>query len=551
MPEFVKTFGTARLAVLGGTILAVAGLFFYLFASMTKPAMSLLFAGLDPRDSAEIVARLETLNVPFEIEGDGTTILVPEDRALRLRMDMAADGLPAGGSVGYEIFDNTDALGASNFLQNVNRLRALEGELARTIRSLDVIEQARVHLVIPERELFARERAQPSASIVIRPRGNRIAPEQVAAIQNLVASAVSGLVPSRVSVVDEKGQLLGGGEGATDGTGSSAYDNRTAALEERMRSQIETIVSSIVGPGRARVQVFADIDYNRSTRETVRFDPEGQVVRSTSTQSSDTTTTEGGAEGGGAVSVSTDLPDAEGGDAGGPSDSATATTETTNYEISSTRETVMIEGGLIRRLSVAVVVDGSYTTAEDGTRTYAPRSEDEMAKITALVRSAIGYDEKRGDTLEVANLAFAQEEPTELPPEEEAPFLGLGPAETMKLVEIGVLAGLTILAIFLVFRPMISRLLAPVAGGGAAGMAALTGPGTAPQLAAPGQSASFGDAGGGAMALPAPSKSEAMIDIARINGQVKESSVKKVGEIINQHPEEAVSIMRQWLHDAS
>lgn len=551
MPEFVKSFGTARLAVLGGTILAVAGLFFYLFASMTKPAMSLLFAGLDPRDSAGIVARLETLNVPFEIEGDGTTILVPEDRALRLRMDLAADGLPAGGSVGYEIFDNTDALGASNFLQNVNRLRALEGELARTIRSLDVIENARVHLVIPERELFARERAQPSASIVIRPRGNRIAPEQVAAIQNLVASAVSGLVPTRVSVVDEKGQLLGGGEGAADATGMGAYDSRTSALEERMRSQIEGIVTSIVGPGRARVQVFADIDYNRSTRETVRFDPEGQVVRSTSTQSSDTTTTEGGAAGGGAVSVSTDLPDAEGGDAAGPSDSATATTETTNYEISSTRETVMVEGGLIRRLSVAVVVDGSYTTAADGTRTYAPRSEEEMAKITALVRSAIGYDEKRGDTLEVANLAFAQEEPSELPPPEEEPFLGLGPAETMKLVEMGVLAGLTILAIFLVFRPMISRLLAPVAAGSAPGMPALAGPGVAPQLAAPGQSSAGMMAGGGTMALPAPGQSEAMIDIARINGQVKESSVKKVGEIITQHPEEAVSIMRQWLHDAS
>ncbi len=549
MPEFVKSFGTARLAVLGGVVLAVAGIFFYLFASITKPAMSLLFAGLDPRDSAEIVARLETLGVPFELEGDGTTILVPEDKALRLRMDLAGAGLPAGGSVGYEIFDDTDALGASNFLQNVNRLRALEGELARTIRSLDAIDQARVHLVIPERELFARERAEPTASIVLRPRGNRISPEQVAAIQNLVASAVSGLTPARVSVVDEKGQLLAGGQGTDDASGSAAYDARTSAVEERMRAQVETIVSSIVGPGRARVQVFADIDYNRSTRETVRFDPEGQVVRSTSTQSSDTTSSDGAS--GGAVSVSTDLPDAEGGDASAPTDNASATTETTNYEISSTRETQMIEGGVIRRISVAVVVDGSYTTAEDGTRTYAPRSEDEMAKITALVRSAVGYDDKRGDTLEVANLPFAQEEAFELPPAEEEPFLGLGPAETMKLVELAVLAVLTIMGIFLVFRPMISRLLAPVTMHAGTGTPMLTGPGAQPQLAGPGQAEAMAASGGGTMALPAPSRPESMIDIDRINGQVKESSVKKVGEIVGRHPEEAVSIMRQWLHESA
>ena len=539
-----------RLAAIAGVTLAAAGLLFWLATQATKEPMGLLFSGLDPRDSAAIVERLDAANVPYEIKGDGSTILVPQDRALRLRMQMAGEGLPAGGGVGYEIFDKQDALGVTSFQQNVNKLRALEGELARTIRSLDRIEQARVHLVIPERKLFNDAAAQPTASIVIRARG-AIAPEQVQAVQHLVASAVEGLTPNRVSVVDEKGQLLAGGDGDTSTASvQAALDGRKASYEERVRRQVEGIVASIVGPGRARVEVNADLDSNRRVRESVKYDPDGQVIRSTTSRTSNAdATNQAGTD---AVSVSSNLPGEDDPAAGGTDTSREVnaqTDETTNYEISSEKVTETQDGGAVKRLSVAVAVDGVWTTSAEGARSYQARSDEDMQKIEALVRSTIGFDETRGDTLQVVNVQFAQEEAQALTPEEE-PFLGLGMPEIMKLIELAVLVIVALLAILLVFRPLISRLLAPI--NVAPGMPQLAGPAGAAlgSAAAAGMPAIAGQAG--MTALPAPrGEIEQMIDIAQVDGQVSASSVKKVGEIVVKHPEEAVSIMRQWLHESA
>lgn len=543
-----------RLAAIAGVTLAAAALLFWLATQATQTPMGLLFSGLDPRDSASVVERLEAAGVPYEIKGDGSTIMVPEDQALRLRMTMAGDGLPAGGGVGYEIFDQQDALGVTSFQQNVNKLRALEGELARTIRSLDRIEQARVHLVIPERQLFTSDAAQPTASIVIRARGGRLAPEVVQAIQHLVASAVEGLSPQRVSVVDEKGELLAGAEGEDSPSAmQSALAAREAAYEDRIRQQVESIVASIVGPGRARVEVAADLDFNRRTVESTKFDPDGQVVRSTQTKSQNADATN--AEGADAVSVATQLPDGQQQPAGGTDQSRETnaqTDETTNYEISSVKSTEIQEGGTLKRLSVAVAVDGTWTKSGEGAMSYQARSDDDMKKIEALVRSAIGFDDKRGDALQVVNVQFAQEVASELGPAEEEPFLGLSKADIMKLVELGVMALIALLAIFLVFRPLISRLLSPITVNGA--VPQLAGPGV-PQLAAAGggQAALPSSGGGAQLSLPPPAQGEAqrMIDMAQIDGQVSANSIKKVGEIVNRHPEEAVSIMRQWLHESA
>ncbi|BCW88483.1 Flagellar M-ring protein [Alphaproteobacteria bacterium SO-S41] len=539
-----------RLAAIAGVTLAAAALLFWLATQATKTPMGLLFSGLDPRDSAAVVERLDAANVPYELKGDGTTILVPQDQALKLRMTMASAGLPAGGGVGYEIFDNQDALGVTSFQQNVNRLRALEGELARTIRSLDRIEQARVHLVIPERKLFTDAAAQPTASIVIRTRGGRLAPEQVQAIQNLVAGAVEGLTVQRVSVVDEKGELLAGGEGDNSTAATqSALDARKASYEERIRRQVESIVASVVGVGQTRVEVSADLDFNRRIREKTTYDPDGQVVRSTSTRSSNADATN--SEGANAVSVATNLPSEQDPAAADGQDKSrevnTQSDETTNYEISSTKETETQEGGAVKRLSVAVAVDGVWTTSSEGARTYAPRSDDDMKKIESLVRSAVGFDEKRGDALQVVNVQFAQEDAQTLTPEEE-PFLGLEKSDIMKLIELAVMIVIALLAILLVFRPLMARLLSPISFNGGTpqlagpGMAALNPPGS-PALPAP---------DGSFPALPVPrGDAEKMIDIARVDGQVSASSVKKVGEIVHKHPEEAVSIMRQWLHESA
>jgi len=245
--EFLKTLGPARLAAMAVVTALLVGFFGFIIMRATQPVMAPLYSDLSVQDSASIVKELEAGAVPYELRQDGAQILVPKETLLRLRMKLAEKGIPAGGSVGYEIFDKSDALGTTSFVQNINHLRALEGELARTIRAIDRVQAARVHLVIPERQLFQREKAMPSASIVLKLRGTLEA-QQIRSIQHLVASAVEGLKPFRVSIVDEKGTLLGGGqEEDPQGTVAASLQERTAGYERRMETQIESIVGSIVG----------------------------------------------------------------------------------------------------------------------------------------------------------------------------------------------------------------------------------------------------------------------------------------------------------------
>src|SRR3954464_15349456 len=216
---------------------ALTSFFGFVILRITTPQLTTLFTELSLEDSSAIIKDLERQAIPYELRNDGAAIMVPKDKVTRLRMKLAEGGLPRGGGVGYEIFDKSDALGTTSFVQNINHLRALEGELARTIRGIDRVQSARVHLVLPERPLFSRETPEPSASIVVRVRG-ALEPAQIRAIRHLVASAVNGLKPQRVSIVDEAGQLLADGSG--DSSNDSAIgDERRSAFEKRMRSQIE------------------------------------------------------------------------------------------------------------------------------------------------------------------------------------------------------------------------------------------------------------------------------------------------------------------------
>src|SRR5215467_10420195 len=259
----------------------LVGFFAFLILRVTAPQMTALFTDLTFEDSAAIVKDLERQAIPYELKNDGAIVLVPKDRVPRLRMKLAEAGLPKGGGVGYEIFDKSDVLGATSFVQNINHLRALEGELARTIKGMDRVQAARVHLVLPERPLFSRDKVEPTASIVLKVRGT-LEQQQVRAIRHLVARAVNGLKPQRVSVIDEAGRLLADGNGDDFGGGSTA-DERKAQAENRMRQNVEAIVTSVVGPGRAQVRVNIDFDFNRVTQTTDRFDPESRVVRSSQT----------------------------------------------------------------------------------------------------------------------------------------------------------------------------------------------------------------------------------------------------------------------------
>ena len=268
---------------MGAVTIALVGFFAFVILRVTSPQMTPLFTDLNYDDSAAIVKELERQGVPYELRNDGNIVMVPHDRVARLRMALAGNGLPKGGGVGYEIFDKSDVLGTTSFVQNVNNLRALEGELSRTIRALDRVQAARVHLVMPERPLFSRDKVEPSASIVLKVRGT-LEPQQVRAIRHLVASAVNGLKPQRVSIVDEAGHLLADGASDDANGGEVTADERRMAFEKRLREQIEAIVSSVVGPGRARVEVSADFDFNRITQTSDKYDPEGRVVRSSQTR---------------------------------------------------------------------------------------------------------------------------------------------------------------------------------------------------------------------------------------------------------------------------
>jgi flagellar M-ring protein FliF len=532
--SFLKGLGASRLMAMVAVTAALIGFFAFVIMRVTTPQMTTLFTDLSIEDSSAVIKDLERQAIPFEIRNDGAVIMVPKDKVTRLRMKLAEGGLPKGGGVGYEIFDKSDALGTTSFVQNINHLRALEGELARTIRAIDRVQAARVHLVLPERPLFSREMPEPSASIVVRVRGT-LEPQQIRAIRHLVASAVNGLKPQRVSIVDEAGQLLA--DGASGATDNAIGDERRAGFEKRMRNEIEAIVSSVVGAGRARVQLSADFDYNKITQTSDRFDPEGRVLRSSQTREESSAT----AENSGQVTVGNELPGNLAQNNGAPvaRDQSKKTEETNNYEISRTTKTEVTEAGRVNRISVAVLVDGSYSKNEKGEMVYQDRSKDQLDRIASLVRSAIGFDQKRGDQVEVVNLRFA-EAPVVAPLVEPAGLLGMlqfTKDDVMYVIELGVMMLLGLVVLFMVIRPLVKRILAAeeIASRSDGSLQALT-DGSA-QSGSPGQSL-------------VPSNTTAqLIDVAQVQGQVHAQSVHRVGELAERNPNETAAIVRQWLSE--
>lgn len=542
MLELIRNIGAARFGVMAGVAAALTAFFLYVAGVVSEPSMTILYAGLEPRDAASVTAKLDTMNVKYEAKGDGGTILVPSDQVTKLRMELASENLPSAG-VGYEIFDKADTFGTTAFVQNINQLRALEGELARSVQTIDGIDSARIHLVIPERQIFSRDSQTPSASVVLKT-SNTLSRGQVSAIQHLVAAAVASLDPSRVAIVDERGNLLAGGDEKTGAdAASSDEEEQTTDFEDRLRQRIESIVASVVGPGHVRVQVAADLNYNHVSETSESYDPDSKVVRSTQTVEQNANDTN--ASGGNAVSVSSALPNSQQNNA---SDNATKsdstrTEETTNYEISKTVRTSTLDGGDVKRLSVAVVVDGANSTDAAGRQTYKARSSQEMQQIEALVKSAIGFNQTRGDQVQVVNMPFAQIDTGPSTPAP-APLLGLDSSDWFKIIEAAILSLTALLMGLFVVRPLVNRMFAPLSIGSAPHAAPMIAQQNAGELPAPGASRAAGDAPQNA--LPAPR--ESMIDISRIEGQVRESSIRKVGEVVEAHPEEALAIIRTWLH---
>jgi flagellar M-ring protein FliF len=549
LTEFLRTFGYARFGAMAGVAAALTIFFLYVAGVVSEPAKSILYAGLEPKDAAQVTAKLDAMAIPYEVKGDGGTILVPGNQVTKLRMELASENLPAAG-VGYEIFDKSDAFGTTAFVQNINRLRALEGELSRSIDTIEGVESSRVHLVIPERQIFSREAQNPSASVVLKTRGT-LDKGQVSAIQHLVAAAVADLESSHVAIVDDKGELLAGGEDKAGAAATtSGEEDQTTAFEDRLRQRIESIVGSAVGQGHVRAQVAAELNYDHVNETSETFDPDSKTIRST--QTTEQNASDANTANGNAVSVANALPGGQQTPTpqGGNKSDSTRTEETTNYEISKTVRTKINDGGAVKRISVAVVVDGS-TPDGAGKDSYKPRTPQELKQIEQLVKSAMGYDATRGDQVQVVNMAFAHMDTGAIVPEAK-PLLGLDSSDWFKIIEAGIFCLTALLMGLFVGRPLIKKMFAPATHSAQPGMVALP-PGSPMPALAPGQTMSEVQAV--AMgSLPAPSGggggggSDSMIDISRIEGQVRESSIRKVGEVVQAHPEEALAILRSWLH---
>ncbi|GGE39713.1 flagellar M-ring protein [Agaricicola taiwanensis] len=540
--NFFRTLGTARLMAMAVVTLALVGFFAFVTLRLTTPTMAPLFTDLTIKDSAAVTRELDAQGIVYETRLDGATIMVPREDIARARMRLAESGLPAGGNVGYEIFDKGDSLSATSFLQNVNKLRAMEGELARSISSLNRVSAARVHLVMPDRPLFRRDAPEPSASIVLRVQGE-LGAEQIRAVRHLVASAVPGLKTERISIVDESGRLLASGDGQTDPLMNGSTDERVVAVETRLKRQIEGILESVVGPGRGRAEVRAELDLSRVTQTSDNFDPESRVARSTQTREETNQSLEQN-EG---VTVANELPNA---DATGPNqpanqENSTKTEEVTNYEISRTTRTQVQEPGSVKRISVAVLVDGIYGTGPEGAVTYTPRTQEELDRIASLVRSAMGYDQQRGDQLEVVNLRFAEGPSNDLTiePQSQWPF-GLTTDNIIRAAETLVLLLVCLIVIFAVVRPLMRRMFAPTELPKPEGQSYLPSPlpmagaGEAPTAAAD----------EGALSAP-PSNASRMVEMAQVNGKVRAQTLEQVGKLAEENPQETVAIIRQWLSE--
>ncbi len=558
--QALQRFGIGRLTAILGAGAGVAAVLASVLLHVGAQPESLLYSNLDLKEANQITADLDQAGIKYELKGDGSTIMVDRDSVDKARLLLAGKGLPTAGSVGYEIFDNAPTLGQTEFVQNLNNQRALEGELTRTIMKVQGITSARVHLVMPKRELFDDEAGKPTASVLVGLSGSDLTGDQVRAIRNLIAGAVPNLKADDVTLLDDRGHALA--LGGDDDNLSGVDAQHKSEVEESLRKRLQSVVEGIVGPGAARVMVTAQLDPSSVSKVDTEFNPDGQVVRTQQTGETKDGNSEGGTNG--ATTASANIPGgaAPAGSSGANSSTSSQNTETTQYEISNIKTTTVTAPGEIKKLNVSVAVDDLDLPSKDGKApdTFQKRPDADMQKIHDLVAAAAGIDTTRGDQLQVINVRFNHN----------VDGLGLGAKKSMfdfdkndlmRGAEMGVLVLVALLTIFMVARPLLKfinggtagNFLAAANSGGQLAMAGgAAGGGHAAGLSAvtAGGSSPLSISGGGGGGIVPVQEQDQRIDIARIEGQVKASSVKKVSEFVERHPEESLSILRGWLHDA-
>lgn len=421
---------------------------------MNRPDYKVLYTKLSNEDAAKVVNMLKSTKEPYQIEDGGQTILVRSDRVYELRLKIAGEGNLHGQGIGFEIFDEVK-IGQTDFVQHINYQRALQGELARTITEFPKIEKARVHLVVPKKSLFIEEQTQPSASVVLKMKEKdaKLEPKEVQGIVNLVAMSVEGLDKKRITVTDQNGQPLyqPADDDSTQGMSTTQLEFK-AQMERKIERRIEELLTPVIGPQKIIARVNTELDFSHKTIKKELFNPDSQVVRS-ETRSEETVAGKAGLEGA--------SPEAnfrgDGFQGTQSSQDSSRESRTTNYEINKEEQQIVSPVGELKRLGVAVIVDGTYTKDEkSGQMTYVPRNEEEIARIKSLVQSAVGFDKDRGDSIEVSSIAFGAADMSE------------GPSLVKNFLDMGAKLGkplltglLVFLFLVLVVRPVVMALIRP------------------------------------------------------------------------------------------
>ena len=404
---------TGRIATIGAAI-ATLGLIAAIIYYGTQPEYGVLFSDLTPTDAQSIVEKLKASNTPYSLANNGTTIQVPAAKIAELRLQMAGAGVISGGHVGFDLFDKTN-FGATDFAQQVNYRRAIEGELAKTLESMDELEGARVHITPKKESVFSEKEEGAKASVMLRVKqGKQMSGERTDAIVNLVSGSVEGLDPSNVSVMDTRGRLLTSGKGKNGGSGDAGAFN--AQLEAKQKFEVENaariiaLLEPVVGEGRVRADIAADVDFSQVEQTEEKYNPQSQVIRSQQQAQETRTSTKTNASGspsGNVVGARANDPTTQTGtvqqNQQNGNDQKIATT--TNFEIDKTVRKTIGGGGRINRLTVSVVVDHKNVNG-----TEAARTSDEIKQMQDLVTAAVGADVNRGDSVVVETMPFSRPE---------------------------------------------------------------------------------------------------------------------------------------------
>lgn len=532
--QTIKNMSPSKLASIAAIIIFLISFFVYVVVQMSGSDYAVLYTDLDLEDAKQIVSKLDSANIKYRLSKNGTEVLVPTEDVNRMRIETADLALASkGANVGYEVFDNTDALGSTNFVQNVNLLRALEGELSRTIRSVDNIRSARVHLVMPKREIFSREEQTPTASVVIKTKQGNLSPQNIQSIQKLVAAAVPKLEVKNVSIVDSNGNLLTEySEEQSEVIKNSTNEAMRLEQERKIAQKVQSLLEKSLGAGKAQAQVNIEMDFDEVVTNEEIYDPDSQVIRSQATISEQGTSTQNSQP----VTVAQNIPNGDNVTSNsGIFDTSSKTEETINYEISKIVRNKIKNTGTIRRLTAAVLVDGVYEKNDEGKLVYRPRTTEEMEQISDLVKSAVGYDANRGDMVEVENLRFASIDGDILEKTEQL-YFGFSKSELMRMAEGLGVAIVAILVILLVIRPLINNAFEVSSNN------------PAEKLIAPGDEddnlllSNF-------LNDNFDESAEELVNINKVDGRIKVSSLKKLNATVEKNPDAAVNVIRSWLYN--